>query len=62
MSYCAVETEEERQARYDEAVRIYEYNRQWLTHNDSVNASMHRTSVPRSILKRECQRVGVWDE
>lgn len=62
MSYCAVETEEERQARYDEAVRVYEYNRQWLTHNDSVNASMHRTSVPRSILKRECQRVGVWDE
>lgn len=62
MSYCAVETEEERQARYDEAVRIYEYNRQWLTHNDSVNASMCRTSVPRSILKRECQRVGVWDE
>lgn len=62
MSYCAVETEEERQARYDEAVRIYEYNRQWLTHNDSVNASMHRTSVPRSILKRECQRGGVWDE
>ncbi len=62
MSYCAVETEEERQARYDEAVRIYEYNRQWLTHNDSVNASMHRTSVPRSILKRECQRVGVWDD
>lgn len=31
MSYCAVETG---------AVRIYEYNRQWLTHNDSVNASM----------------------
>lgn len=62
MSYCAVETEEERQARYDKAVRIYEYNRQWLTHNDSVNASMHRTSVPRSILKRECQRVGVWDD
>lgn len=62
MSYCAVETEEERQARYDEAVRIYEYNRQWLTHNDSVNASMHRTSVPRSLLKRECQRVGVWDD
>lgn len=52
MSYCAVETEEERQARYDEAVRIYEYNRQWLTHNDSVNASMCRTSVPRSIIKR----------
>lgn len=62
MSYCAVETQEERQARYDEAVRIYEYNRQWLSHNDSVSASQHRISVPRSILKRECQRVGVWDE
>lgn len=55
------ETQEERQARYDEAVRIYEYNRQWLTHDDSVNASMYRTSVPRGILKRECQRAGVWD-
>lgn len=62
MRYCAVETQEERQARYDKAVSIYEYNRQWLSHNDSVNASMCRTSVPRSILNRECQRVGVWDE
>ena len=53
---------DERQARYDKAVSIYEYNRQWLTHDDSVNASMYRTSVPRSILKRECQRVGVWDD
>ena len=66
MSYCAVETQEERQARYDEAVRIYAYNRRWLSHSDSVSdsvsASQHRTSVPRSILKRECQRVGVWDD
>lgn len=62
MIQYAVETQEERQARYDEAVRIYEYNRQWLSHNDSVSASQHRTSVPRSILKRECQRVGVWDD
>lgn len=62
MSYCAVETQEERQARYDEAVRIYAYNRQWLSHSDSVSASMYRPSVPRDIIKRECQRVGVWDE
>lgn len=62
MSYCAVETEEERQARYDEAVRIYEYNRQWLSHSDSVNASMCRTSVPRDVIKRECIRAGVWDD
>lgn len=59
-------TEEERrreqQELRNEALRVYDYNRQWLTHNDSVNASMHRTSVPRSILKRECQRVGVWDD
>ena len=53
---------DERQARYDEAVRIYAYNRQWLSHSDSVSASQHRTAVARSILKRECQRVGVWDE
>lgn len=52
---------DERQERYDEAVRIYAYNRQWLSHSDSVSASHHRTSVPRSILKRECQRAGVWD-
>ena len=62
MSQYTEETQEERQARYDKAVSIYEYNRQWLTHDDSVNASMYRTSVPRSILKRECQRVGVWDD
>lgn len=62
MSYCAVETQEERQARYDKAVSIYEYNRQWLSHNDSVSASQHRISVPRSILKRECIRAGVWDD
>lgn len=62
MRYCAVETQEERQARYDKAVSIYEYNRQWLSHEDSVNASMYRTAVPKSIIKRECQRVGVWDE
>lgn len=30
---------DERQARYDEAVRIYAYNRQWLSHSDSVSAS-----------------------
>lgn len=52
MIQYAVETQEERQARYDKAVSIYEYNRQWLSHEDSVNASMYRTSVPRSILKR----------
>lgn len=62
MSYCAVETQEERQARYDEAVRIYSYNRQWLSHSDSVSASHHRTSVPREIIKRECLRAGVWDD
>ena len=61
MSYTAVETQEESQARYDEAVRIYEYNRQWLSHSDSVSASQHRTAVPRDILKRECIRAGVWD-
>ena len=61
MSQYTEDTQEERQARYDEAVRIYEYNRRWLTHDDSVSASMHRTSVPRSILKRECIRAGVWD-
>lgn len=62
MSQYTVETEEERQARYDEAVRIYDYNRQWLSHSDSVSASQHRISVPRSILKRECIRAGVWDD
>ena len=62
MRYCAVETQEERQARYDKAVSIYEYNRQWLSHEDSVNASMYRTSVPKSILRRECILAGVWDE
>lgn len=62
MTQYAVETQEERQARYDEAVRIYEYNRQWLTHDDSVNASMYRTSVSRDVIKRECILAGVWDD
>lgn len=61
MSQYTEETQEERQARYDEAVRIYAYNRQWLSHNDSVSASQHRTSVPRDVIKRECIRAGVWD-
>lgn len=61
MSQYTEETQAERQGRYDEAVRIYAYNRQWLSHNDSVSASQHRTSVPRSIIKRECIRAGVWD-
>lgn len=62
MSQYTEETQAERQTRYDKAVSIYEYNRQWLTHDDSVNASMYRTSVPRRILKRECLLAGVWDE
>ena len=42
-----VETKEKRQSRYDEAVRIYKYNRQWLSHNDSVRVAQHRTAVTR---------------
>lgn len=61
MSQYTEETQAERQTRYDEAVRIYAYNRQWLSHSDSVSASHHRTSVPREIIKRECIRQGVWD-
>ncbi|WP_297172698.1 hypothetical protein [uncultured Porphyromonas sp.] len=62
MTQYTEETQNERQARYDKAVSIYEYNRQWMSHNDSVSASMYRTSVPRNILKRECIRAGVWDD
>lgn len=57
-----VETQEKRQSRYDEAVRIYKYNRQWLSHNDSVRVAQHRTAVTRRIIKRECIRAGVWDD
>lgn len=39
MSQYTVETQEKRQARYNEAVRIYKYNRQWLSHNDSARAA-----------------------
>ena len=52
MTQYTEETQAERQARYDTAVRLYTYNRQWLSHSDSVSASAHRTSVPRHILKR----------
>ena len=61
MTHYTEETQEERQVRYDEAVRIYAYNRRWLSHSDSVSASAYRTSVPREIIKRECIRAGVWD-
>lgn len=57
-----VETKEKRQSRYDEAVRIYKYNRQWLSHNGSVRVAQHRTAVTRRILKREGIRAGVWDD
>ena len=60
MSQYTEETQEERQVRYNEAVRIYAYNRQWLSHSDSISASAHRTSVPREIIKRECIRAVVF--
>ena len=62
MSQYTVETQEKRQARYNEAVRIYKYNRQWLSHNDSVRVAQLRTAVTRAIIKRECIRAGVWDD
>lgn len=58
MSQYTVETQEKRQARYNEAVRIYKYNRQWLSHNDSVRVAQLRTAVTRAIIKRECIKGG----
>lgn len=58
MSQYIVETQEKRQARYNEAVRIYKYNRQWLSHNDSVRVAQLRTAVTRAIIKRECIKGG----
>lgn len=45
-----------------EAVRIYVYNRQWLSHNDSVNAVKARVRISTERLRDLCKKAGVWDD
>lgn len=51
----------EREERYDKVVSWYEYNRQWLSHLDAVNATMARYDIAKETLRRKCIEAGVWE-
>lgn len=55
------EVARERAEWYDKAVACYDYNRQWLSHADAINATTTRFNIARDILKRECVKAGVWE-
>lgn len=55
------EVARERAEWYDKAVACYDYNRQWLSHNDAVNATMTRFDIARETLRRKCIEAGVWE-
>lgn len=52
----------EREEWYEKAVDCYAYNRQWLTHEDSVNATHLRFGINRDTLKKKCIESGVWEK
>lgn len=51
----------EREEWYDKVVSWYEYNRQWLSHLDAVNATMARFDIAKETLRRKCIEAGVWE-
>ncbi len=51
----------ERKEYYDKVVAWYEYQRQWLSHADAVNATHLRFRINKDTLKRECIEAGVWE-
>lgn len=55
------EVAREREEWYEKVVSCYEYNRQWLSHNDAVNATMTRFDIARETLRRKCIEAGVWE-
>lgn len=57
----AVDVERERREWYARAVACYDYNRQWLSHLDAINATMTRFNIARETLKKRCQEAGVWE-
>lgn len=50
-----------REERYAKAVAWYEYNRQWLSHADAVEATHLRFKINKDVLKKECIKAGVWE-
>ena len=50
-----------REEWYDKVVSWYEYNRQWLSHLDAVNATMARYDIAKETLRRKCIEAGVWE-
>lgn len=57
----AVDVERERREGYARAVACYDYNRQWLSHADAVNATHLRYGINKDMLKKECIKAGVWE-
>lgn len=51
----------ERAEWYEKVVACYEYNRQWLSHLDAVNATMARFDIAKETLRRKCIEAGVWE-
>lgn len=51
----------ERAEWYEKVVACYEYNRQWLSHLDAVNATMARYGIAKETLRRKCKEAGVWE-
>ena len=51
----------ERKEWYAKVVACYDYNRQWMSHADAVNATHLRFKINKDTLKRECIEAGVWE-
>lgn len=51
----------ERKEYYARVVSWYEYNRQWMSHADAVNATHLRFRINKDTLKKECIEAGVWE-
>lgn len=42
----------EQQELRNEALRVYDYNRQWLSERDSINAALCRVHISETTLRR----------
>ena len=51
----------ERDEWYKKVVACYEYNRQWLSHLDAVDATMARYDITKRTLRVKCLEAGVWE-
>lgn len=51
----------EREELYSRVVDWYAYQRQWLSHKDSVSAVTARYRINYETLKQKCIQAGVWE-